>query len=54
MPIRVKCPLCGKRIFDAGDDAKGEFEIKCFHCNKIIQIHINQKVITAKQIIKIK
>jgi|LFRM01.2.fsa_nt_gb endogenous inhibitor of DNA gyrase (YacG/DUF329 family) len=43
MKIKVKCPLCGKRIFDTSQDAKGEIEVKCKNCNKVVKITLNKK-----------
>lgn len=40
MPEKVKCPLCGKRIFDAAKGMKGEIEIKCPHCHKVVKIQL--------------
>ncbi|MBZ4670329.1 MAG: hypothetical protein JG769_633 [Oscillospiraceae bacterium] len=44
MKIRVKCPLCEKRILDASQDAKGEIELKCKKCNKVVKITLGQKI----------
>ena len=40
MEVKVKCPLCGKRVLDASKDCKGEIEVKCRHCNKIVTIKL--------------
>lgn len=36
----VKCPDCGKRIFDATEDSVGLVTIKCESCAKIVVIPI--------------
>jgi hypothetical protein len=43
MPIKVKCPLCGKRIFDTSEDTKGEIEIKCKSCNKVAKVILGKR-----------
>ncbi len=44
MPMKVKCPLCGKRIFDASEDTKGEIEVKCKSCNKVVKVTLGKKI----------
>ena len=34
----IKCPICGKRVFDLEWEGRTEVEIKCRHCNKIVVI----------------
>ena len=46
MKIKMKCPLCGKRIFDTSQDAKGEIEVKCKNCNKVVKITLGKNKIT--------
>lgn len=36
----VKCPSCGKRVFDATEDSVGLVTIKCESCAKIVVIPI--------------
>ena len=37
---KMKCPKCGKRIFDIDTKAKEEIlvEAKCPHCGKIVMV----------------
>lgn len=41
MKMKVKCPICKKRAFDAEYYTKGEIEIKCHHCKNIVTITLD-------------
>jgi phage FluMu protein Com len=38
--IPRKCPVCGRIVFDASTNSFGKVEIKCTHCNQIVNILI--------------
>lgn len=40
----VKCPSCGKRIFDLECQGKTLIKIKCPHCKKVVKIERCEKV----------
>lgn len=40
MYIQVKCPICGRRLFDKESEAKGTISIKCPHCRKITTVNL--------------
>ena len=43
--IHVGCPCCNnKRLFDLSPDTKGEMEIKCPRCGKVISISVQNTV----------
>ena len=45
MPEKIRCPLCGKRIFDTTNQANVEIVIKCPHCHNVVKILLNIKII---------
>ncbi len=54
MPNTIKCPICNKRIFDAGEHTNGSIYIKCSHCKQVIQVELTpKKAFTAKATTKI-
>lgn len=40
---RIKCPNCGRRVFDANGNCSGDILIKCHKCHKIVKIPIDEK-----------
>jgi len=48
--IHVGCPCCNnKRLFDLSPDTKGEMEIKCPWCGKVISISVQNEEVYAEQ-----
>jgi phage FluMu protein Com len=43
MNEQVKCPVCGRRLFDKGEDSSGQLEIKCMQCKRILKIRLDNK-----------
>ena len=39
----VKCPVCGKRLFDYEDGDKCKIIIKCFRCKCVSEINLVSK-----------
>lgn len=53
MPHKLKCPVCGKRIFDISDFPEKEFVIscKCPNCKEIVDVPCDkQHELTKKNI----
>ncbi|PRR84557.1 hypothetical protein [Clostridium vincentii] len=44
MGQQVKCPLCGKRLFDVEDDATGVISIKCIQCKHVAQVRLENQI----------
>lgn len=44
MKRQVKCPICGRRLFDITDEPKGKIEIKCTQCKQISEIELEEIV----------
>ena len=42
MVEQVKCPRCGRRLFDKERGSKGAIVIKCSHCRKIAKLKLEQ------------
>lgn len=38
MKKQAKCPLCGRRLFDADQNLSGIIEIKCTQCKQVARI----------------
>ena len=36
-----RCPMCGKRLFDASADSEFRIRIKCPQCRNIVEIDSN-------------
>lgn len=36
----IKCPICGKRIFDAQNKSVALIKIKCHHCNQLVTVKL--------------
>lgn len=39
---RVSCPKCGHRLFDKKGNVEGAISIKCPHCRKVSEIHLEK------------
>ncbi|KUP04296.1 hypothetical protein Q75_16035 [Bacillus coahuilensis p1.1.43] len=37
---RVKCPACGYRLFDKGDQACGPVQMKCGRCKQVWEVEL--------------
>ncbi len=48
----VKCPKCGRRIFDLEWRGRIVVKIKCAHCRNIVSIEREPTVIAVNQINK--
>lgn len=40
MSEQVKCPICGRRLFDLEGDSIGLIAIKCMQCKQITKLHL--------------
>lgn len=40
----IKCPLCGKRIFDLECQGQTAVKIKCMHCRNVVKIERNKEL----------
>lgn len=40
MQEQVKCPVCGRRLFDIEEHSTGLIEIKCMHCKQIAKLQL--------------
>ncbi len=38
--VVIRCPQCGKRLFDQRVDSNGEVRIYCKHCHKVVPIKL--------------
>lgn len=36
--ITYRCPLCGRKLFDASSDSKFRIRIRCSQCRNLIEI----------------
>ena len=39
---QIRCPYCQMRLFDIINNAKGQIEIKCGRCRKIVKIELDE------------
>lgn len=39
---KIFCPYCQMRLFDARDNAKGDVEIKCNRCRRIVKVELKE------------
>ena len=50
MNEQVKCPNCGRRLFDKDENSTGQLEIKCTQCKRVIKIILEDKPPNIKPI----
>ena len=39
---KIYCPYCNLRLFDARGNAKGDVEIKCSRCRKVVKVELTE------------
>lgn len=44
MREQVKCPLCGRRLFDVEENATGVISIKCIQCKQVAQAKLDKPI----------
>ena len=37
-PIKIVCPICDWRLFDADESFKGKVKIKCTRCSSVVVV----------------
>jgi phage FluMu protein Com len=52
MNEQVKCPICGRRLFDKYENSSGQLEIKCIQCKQIVKIRLENKPPTIRPLLK--
>lgn len=50
MEHQVRCPMCGRRLFDIDKKVSGQITIKCSICKSITQVIIKGGVIDTKEV----
>lgn len=50
--MTVKCPLCGRRIFDIKKGTKGSILIKCPSCRVISEVNVSFRMINRSRRIR--
>ena len=40
MEVIIRCPQCGKRVFDVVGKTYGKINIKCPHCKRLVSIKL--------------
>lgn len=44
MAEQVKCPICGRRLFDIEEPSAGLIAIKCSQCRNILQVRLDRQL----------
>ena len=47
MREQVKCPICGRRLFDKEERSTGLISIKCTQCKQIAEVKLETKPIIS-------
>lgn len=42
MREQVRCPICGRRLFDIEGNATGVIDIKCIQCKQVAQVRLDK------------
>jgi len=43
MAEQVKCPICGRRLFDLEESSVGSIAIKCTQCRNVLRVRLEKE-----------